>query len=106
MARYLWEVRYTADGMKGVMKEGGSSRREMVEKLAANMGGTIESFNFAFGENDAYIIAEMPSDIDVAAVSMTVGASGAASVRTVKLMAPEEIDQAIQKTVEYRPPGQ
>ncbi len=106
MARYLWEVRYTADGMKGVMKEGGSSRREMVEKLAANMGGTIESFHFAFGENDAYIIADMPSDIDVAAVSMTVGAAGAASVRTVKLMTPEEIDQATQKTVEYRPPGQ
>ena len=106
MPKYLWEVRYTVDGMKGVLKEGGSGRREMVEKLAANMGGTLESMHFAFGDVDAYIIADMPGDLDVAAVAMTVGAAGAASVRTVKLMTPEEVDEAKQKTVEYRGPGE
>lgn len=106
MAKYLWEVSYTSDGMKGVLKEGGTSRRTMVENLASNMGGTIESFHFAFGENDAYIIAEFPGDVDAAAVAMTVGAAGAATVRTVTLLTPEQIDEATQKTVEYRPPGQ
>ena len=106
MAKYLWEVSYTSDGMKGVLKEGGTSRRTMVEKLASSMGGTIESFHFAFGENDAYIIAEFPGDVDAAAVAMTVGAAGAATVRTVTLLTPEQIDEATQKTVEYRPPGQ
>lgn len=105
MAKYLWEVSYTSDGMKGVLKEGGTSRRTMVENLASNMGGTIESFHFAFGENDAYIIAEFPGDVDAAAVAMTVGAAGAATVRTVTLLTPEQIDEATQKTVEYRPPG-
>jgi uncharacterized protein with GYD domain len=105
MAKYLWEVSYTHEGMKGVLKEGGTSRRTMVEKLAANMGGTLESFYFAFGENDVYLIADFPDKTDVAAVSMTVGASGAASVKTVALLTPEEIDQAAQKTVEYRAPG-
>lgn len=106
MAKYLWEVSYTSDGMKGVLKEGGTSRRTMVEKLASNMGGTIESFHFAFGKNDAYIIAEFPGDVDAAAVAMTVGAAGAATVRTVTLLTPKQIDEATQKTVEYRPPGQ
>lgn len=106
MAKYLWEVSYTSDGMKGVLKEGGTSRRTMVENLASSMGGTIESFHFAFGENDAYIIAEFPGDVDAAAVAMTVGAAGAATVRTVTLLTPEQIDEATQKTVEYRPPGQ
>jgi len=106
VAKYLWEVSYTSDGMKGVLKEGGTSRRTMVENLASNMGGTIESFHFAFGENDAYIIAEFPGDVDAAAVAMTVGAAGAATVRTVTLLTPEQIDEATQKTVEYRPPGQ
>jgi uncharacterized protein with GYD domain len=106
VAKYLWEVSYTSDGMKGVMKEGGTSRRATVEKLAANMGGTIESFHFALGEKDAYIIADFPSDVDVAAVSMTVGAVGAATLKTVALLTPEQIDEAVQKTVEYRPPGQ
>ena len=106
MAKYLLEVSYTSDGMKGVLKEGGTSRRTMVENLASNMGGTIESFHYAFGENDAYIIAEFPGDVDAAAVAMTVGAAGAATVRTVTLLTPEQIDEATQKTVEYRPPGQ
>jgi uncharacterized protein with GYD domain len=105
MAKYLWEVSYTPEGMKGVLKEGGTSRRTMVEKLASNMGGTLESFYFAFGKNDVYLIADFPDKIDVAAVSMTVGASGAASVKTITLLTPEEIDQAAQKSVEYRPPG-
>ncbi len=105
MAKYLWEVSYTAEGMKGLLKEGGSSRRMMVEKLTQNMGGTLEGFYFAFGENDVYVIADMPSNADVAAVAMTVGASGSASVKTVVLLSPEEVDQATQKTVEYRAPG-
>ena len=106
MARYLLEVSYTSEGMKGVLKEGGTGRRSMVEKLASSMGGTVESFHFAFGENDAYIIAEFPGDVDAAAVAMTVGAAGAATVRTITLLTPEQIDEATQKTVDYRPPGQ
>ena len=103
--KYLWKVAYTDGGMKGILKEGGTSRRTTIEKLAANMGGTIESFHFAFGENDAYIIGDFPSNIDVAAVAMTVGASGAVRVDTVVLLTPEEIDQAVERTVDYRPPG-
>ena len=105
MAKYLWQVAYSSEGLTGVLKEGGTSRREMIEKLAANMGGTIESFHFAFGENDAYIIGDFPSNVDVAAVAMTVGAAGAASVKTTVLLTPEEVDQATKKSVEYRPPG-
>jgi uncharacterized protein with GYD domain len=105
MSRYLWQVSYTAEGMKGVLKEGGSSRREMVEKLAANLGGSIESFDFAFGDDDVYLIGEFPNHVDVAAVAMTVGASGAASVKTTVLLTPEEIDQAAQRSVDYRAPG-
>ena len=106
MAKYLLEVSYTSDGLKGVLKEGGTSRRTMVEKLASDMGGKIESFHFAFGKNDAYVIVEFPGDVDAAAVAMTVGAAGAATVRTVTLLTPEQVDEATQKTVEYRPPGQ
>jgi hypothetical protein len=48
----------------------------------------------------------MPNEVDAAAVAMTVNAAGAASVRTVALLTPEQIDEATQKTVDYRPPGQ
>lgn len=105
MSKYLCEVSYTSEGMKGILKEGGSSRRTMVEKLLANMGGTLDSFHFAFGENDVYLVVDMPSSADMAAVAMTVGASGAASVKTTVLLTPEEVDEAAGKTVEYRAPG-
>lgn len=105
MSKYLWQVSYTPEGMKGVLKEGGTGRREMIEKLAANMGGSVESMHFSFGDSDAYIIADFPSNVDVAALAMTVGAAGAASVKTTVLLTPEEVDQAAKKTVDYRAPG-
>jgi uncharacterized protein with GYD domain len=105
MAKYLWEVSYTQRGVQGVMKEGGTSRRVVVEKLVQNMGGTLEAFYYSFGENDVYVIADFPNNIDAAAVSMNVAATGAANVKTVVLLSPEDIDEASQRAVDYRPPG-
>ena len=105
MSKYLWEIRYTPDGFNGLLKEGGTGRLEMVEKLAANMGGTVESMHFGFGDTDAYIIADFPNNVDVAAVAMTVGAAGSVSVKTTVLLTPEEVDEATKKSVDYRPPG-
>ncbi len=105
MAKYLWKASYSPDGVKGVLKEGGTGRRAAIEKLAANLGGAIDAFYFAFGGTDVYVIADIPDNVTAAAVALTVGAAGAASIETVVLLTPEEIDQAVQKTVEYRPPG-
>jgi uncharacterized protein with GYD domain len=105
MARYLLQTSYTAEGVRGLLKEGGTSRRTMVEKLAESMGGSIEAFYFAFGADDVYVITEIPDNVDAAAISFAVTASGAASVKTVVLLTPEEIDEATKKSVDYRPPG-
>lgn len=105
MPKYLWKVSYTAQGAKGLLKEGGSSRRALVAELTKSMGGTLEAFYFAFGSDDVYVIAEAPDNATAAAISLTVGASGAASIETVVLLTPEEIDQASETAVDYRPPG-
>ena len=105
MAKYLWQVSYTAAGVKGVLKEGGTSRRAVVEQLVKEAGGNLEAFYFAFGEDDAYVIAELPNDATASAISLTVAATGAAHLKTVKLLLPEEIDDAAQISVAYRPPG-
>jgi uncharacterized protein with GYD domain len=105
MSKYLCAASYTSEGMKGLLKEGGSSRRTMIEKLASNMGGSLESFYFGFGEDDVFLIVDMPSNSDMAAIALTVGASGAVSLKTTVLMTPEEVDAASEKTVEYRAPG-
>jgi len=105
MAKYLIQASYTRDGLQGVMKEGGTGRRDAIGKLLAEMGGSMESFHFAFGEHDAYVVVDVPDNVSAAAIGMAVGASGAATTKTIVLITPEEIDAATKKTVPYRPPG-
>jgi uncharacterized protein with GYD domain len=105
MPRYMIQASYTREGIQGVMKEGGSGRRDLIGKMVADLGGSLESFYFAFGEDDAIVIAELPDNTTAAAIGIAVGASGGATTKTTVLLTPEEIDNATHKTVGYRAPG-
>ena len=105
MPKYLFEASYTPEGVKGVQSAGGTSRRDAVEKVAASVGGQLESFYFGFGDRDAYVVVDLPDNESAAAVALTVNAAGGATVRTVVLLTPEEVDAAAKRSVEYRPPG-
>ena len=105
MPKYLYKVSYSADGMRGVMKEGAASRADFIGKLVSNLGGRMESFHFAFGETDVYVINELPDDATAAAVAMAVGAAGTGSIETVKLLTPDEVDAARAIDTGYRAPG-
>lgn len=105
MPKYLIEASYTADGLKGVLAKGGSSRRDVVQTMASELGGSLESFYFAFGDADAYVTLDMPDNVSVAAATMTVSATGAATAKTTVLLTPEEIDEAAKQSVNYVPPG-
>ncbi len=105
MPKFLIQASYTADGLKGLLAKGGSSRRDVVKAMAETMGGSLESFHFAFGDADAYVILDMPDNTSTAAAAMTVGASGVVSAKTVVLLTPEEVDEAAEKSVDYTPPG-
>jgi uncharacterized protein with GYD domain len=105
MTKYLLEVSYGPDGAKGLLKDGGSKRRQVVEGLVNTNGGKLEAFYFAFGKKDAYVIVEAPDHATAAAMALVVNASGAASVTTTVLLTPEEIDKASKKNFSYSPPG-
>lgn len=105
MPKYLIQASYTADGVKGLLKDGGSKRRAAAEGAIKGLGGKLESFYFAFGETDVFAIADAPDNISAAAVSLAVSASGLVHARTTALLTPEEMDQATKKSVSYRPPG-
>ena len=106
MGRYLFQGSYSTDGIKGVLKDGGSGRRDAVEAAIKALGGKLESFYFGFGETDVYVIVDGIDDTLAAAFSMGVGASGALSnVKTTVLLTPEEIDRAAKTTLRYRAPG-
>jgi len=103
--KFLVKARYTSEGAKGVQSGGGTSRREAIAKMAAGLGGSLESFYFAFGETDAYVVLDLPDNRAAAAAAIAVGASGAAGAEVVVLLTPEDVDAAAGLSVDYRPPG-
>jgi uncharacterized protein with GYD domain len=105
MAKFLFEARYTPEGAKGVAKDGGSARRAAIAKMAEGMGGKLESFYFAFGGVDAYVVVDLPDNVSAAAAALAVNQGGAASVKTIVLVSPEDMDKAGKKSVDYRAPG-
>ena len=105
MAKYLVEASYTADGTKGLVKEGGSSRRLLVEQMARQMDGKLEAFYYAFGTTDVFAIVDLPDAVAATALSLAINQSGAVQLRTHVLITPEEIDQATKRSVDYRAPG-
>jgi uncharacterized protein with GYD domain len=106
MKKYLIKASYNANGFKGLIEDGGSKRKLAVEKMLAGMGGKIESFYYAFGEHDVYVIAELPDDVTAAAVGLRINSSDLVSISTTVLLTPEDIDTASKKSVNYRAPGE
>ncbi len=105
MPKYMIAASYTQEGVKGLLKDGGSGRRAAVEQLVKSVGGSLEGIYFAFGNDDVYVIVDAPDNATAAGVSLTVTASGAVRTRTDVLITPEEMDEAAGKSVDYRPPG-
>jgi uncharacterized protein with GYD domain len=104
MPKYLIEASYTLEGLRGIMKSGGTARREAVKQAVESVGGRFEVQYFALGEHDAFVIADLPDHVSAAAISLAVTATGAARTKTTALLTPEEVDQAVKKTVKYEPP--
>jgi len=106
VSKYMIKASYSTDGIKGVLSGGGSAREAAIGKLVSGVGGSLESCYFAFGTDDIYIIADIPSQAAAIAIAGTVGSSGAISkYETVVLLTPAEVDGARDIAVDYAPPG-
>lgn len=106
MPKYLVNASYTEAGLKGLLKDGGSKRREAVAQLVKGLGGTLEAFYYAFGDDDIFAIMDLPDNVSATASSLVINAAGAAKMKITVLLTPEEVDQATKTSVDYRPPGQ
>ena len=105
MKKFLIKASYNSDGVKGLLKAGGTSRKQVVEKMIASLGGKLESFYYAFGHHDVYAIAELPDEVTIAAVALTINATGLVSISTTLLLTVEDVDKATKISVDYRSPG-
>jgi len=105
MAKYLIRANYTAEGTRGLLKNGGTNRKQAIEQLLKDAGGSLEAFYYAFGEDDVVSVVDVPDNVTAAAIGLTISSSGATHMTTTVLLTPEEIDLAAGKKVNYRPPG-
>ena len=105
MAKYLCIVTYTAEGLKGLIAKGGTARVEAARKFVASAGGSVESFYFALGADDAYIVADLPDNVAAAATAMSAVATGMVVNRMVPLLTAEEVDRAAATRLSYDAPG-
>ncbi|MFF8937415.1 GYD domain-containing protein [Streptomyces paradoxus] len=105
MPTYLFKVKLTADGLKGLLREGGSARREVVTRMIEGLGGRVEAMYWAFGDDDVYVTAELPGNTSAAAMGMVVSAAGGVRTSTTVLLSADEVDEAVRHQVDYRAPG-
>jgi uncharacterized protein with GYD domain len=105
MPKYLFELNYSTDGIKGVLAHGGTAREKAGRAAVKSAGGKLDALYFAFGSTDAFAICDLPDNNAAAALAMTLSASGNIAARTVVLLTPAEMDEAVQAKVKYSPPG-
>ena len=109
MPKYLFRTSHTVEGLKGLIKEGGSKRREAVAQAFKSVGGTLEAYYYAFGGTDLFIIVDLPDNVSATAASLNGNAAGTSKSEITVLITPEEVDQATdlvkEKGAAYRPPG-
>ena len=106
MPKYLFQLSYSTEGFKTLLKDGGSKRRELTEQFMKELGGKVEAYYFAFGDSDVYVIADAPDTVTAAATAVSVNALGVVKLKTTVLLTPEEVDQATKMAVSANPPGQ
>jgi len=105
MPKYLFRAQLAAEGVAGVLKEGGTARRQVVKEAIEKLGGTLEVFYFAFGDDDVVLIADMPDNQVAAGFAMETSSSARLSVSTTVLLTPEDVDAAKEKKSGWRAPG-
>ena len=106
MPKYLLHGSYTEEGLKGLIKEGGTKRMEATKKAIESMGGKLEAYYYAFGDHDYYLIVDQPENVNVVAGVLIANATGTVKLKTKVLITPEEVDEAVKKSMDWRPPGQ
>jgi uncharacterized protein with GYD domain len=106
MPKYLMQARYTTDGIQGLARDSASGRRSDVQAAVTALGGKVEAFYYAFGDDDAVMIVDLPDSVKAAALSLAISGSGAVRLRTTALLTVEDVDQALEIKMRYRAPGE
>ena len=105
MAKFLVQANYTAEGLRGLLRDKPSGRRDTVSGMLQAAGCKLDSMYFGLGGTDVFLVCDCPDNATAAAISLAASASGAVRTTTTPLFTVEEADLILQKGVNYRAPG-
>ncbi|MCB0163837.1 MAG: GYD domain-containing protein [Anaerolineae bacterium] len=106
MTKYFVQGNYTAEGVKRLIKDGGTGRRESASQLFASAGGSLECLYFSSVGPSYYIIIDIPDKESAMAIAATGVVNGTITIdQVVELLTPAEMDEAVKKTPMYHSPG-
>ena len=104
MAKFFVRAKYSPAGIQGAVREGFAAREAYIRSLIESLGGRVESWYYAYGEDDIIVIIDAePSAI--VALSIAVNQSGGVAVTTTPLLTSSEMDEARARLPQYRAPG-
>src|SRR5262249_57914347 len=82
MPIYITQGRYTREAINGMIVKP-EDRAEAVARLLSKVGGRLLGYYLTFGEYDFLTIAEVPNDVQMAAVLLAAGSGrGVTGLRT------------------------
>ena len=97
MAFYLVQASYSTAATASMVKSP-QDRAAAVRPMIERAGGKLHGLWLAFGEYDIVAIAELPDNVNAAAMAMAIGASGAMSAyRSTPLLSSEEAVRAMKR---------
>jgi len=94
MPKYLIEASYTLEGLKGIMKTGGTARRAAVQQAVESVGGKFEAQYFALGDYDAFAIVDLPDASRIPALAEPWFLTFQANVEFHPVMTPDDLARA------------
>jgi uncharacterized protein with GYD domain len=107
MARYLFEIGIAPQAVAAMVKNP-HDRAQATRPVFEAVGGTLEGYYVAVGQSTVYVLAQIPNEVSVEALTMATLAGGAVtSVKSTAILTAAEAVEAMQKasTLGYQPPS-
>jgi uncharacterized protein with GYD domain len=103
MPIFITQGRYTREAIKGMVIKP-EDRAEAVSRLLSKAGGRLIGHYLTFGEYDFLVIAEAPSEVQMAAVLLAAGSGGGVTgLRTTLAMTSVEAKGAFAAAGDLAP---
>jgi uncharacterized protein with GYD domain len=106
MAKYLFRLQYTQAGLEGTIREGFAAREAFFRQRVISVGGRTEAAYWAAGEDDVFIIVDLPDLATATGLSLALARTGAFRVNTTALLTAEDMDNGVARSPSYRAPGE